>query len=288
MPQRVFHRLAATLMVTATAVGLSMAALPGTGAVAAPGAVVFDVAYGSNPAQKLDVYPGSQRAPAVILVHGGHWTGGDKAAPSLREVAQSLAADGFAVFNINYRLATSKQDGYPMMTDDIAAAVSWTQANGGEYGADPSDISLLGGSAGGHLVTLAAQLINSEAPGTIRKVVSLSGPMDFVQMEALAGGLARGYDLVYVNTYLGCVLTSCTPAQLQGPSPYYNIERATCPAMMLVHSQRDMIPVVQATRMHDALGAAGCSSTLTVPPGRGHGFEMFEPQHDAITAFLRN
>jgi len=94
MPQRVFHRLAATLVLTATAVGLTTAALPGTGAAAAPDAVTFDVAYGSNPAQKLDIYPASQNAPAVVLVHGGGWTDGNKSAPSLREVAQSLVADG--------------------------------------------------------------------------------------------------------------------------------------------------------------------------------------------------
>ncbi len=175
-----------------------------------------------------------------------------------------------------------------MMTDDVAAAVAWVQRSGGQYGADPGDISLLGGSAGGHLVTLAGQLINSEAPNTIRKVVSLSGPMDFVQMEALAGGLISGYDPVNVNTYLGCVLSQCTTAQLESPSPYFNIERATCPAMMLISSKIDMVPVVQSTTMHDALRAAGCSSTLTVQPGRGHGFGMFEQQDNAISAFLSN
>src|SRR2546423_1058088 len=42
-----------------------------------------DLAYGSSPAQRLDVYRPSRadKAPVIFMVHGGAWMRGNKAAP---------------------------------------------------------------------------------------------------------------------------------------------------------------------------------------------------------------
>jgi len=40
--------------------------------------------------------------------------------------------------------------------------------------------SLFGGSAGGQLVGMAAEQLNTTASGTVKAVVDLSGPSDFV------------------------------------------------------------------------------------------------------------
>ncbi|MBA2389215.1 MAG: alpha/beta hydrolase fold domain-containing protein [Geodermatophilaceae bacterium] len=275
----------AVALATAVA-GIHLTVTAGSAGAEDPPQVTFDLAYGPDPLQMLDVYPTSSPAPAVVLVHGGGWTGLDKA--HLRTTAESLAADGFVVFNINYRLASALVSGYPMMTDDVAAAVAWVQQNGAGYGADTADINLVGGSAGGHLVALAGQLINTAAPATVRTVVSLSGPMDFVALNSLVLATPRG-DIGRSGgyAYLGCLPSTCTQEQLEVPSPYYNIDPATCPAMMQIVSTIDMVPVAQATTMHDALAAVGCESIVTVPPGISHSFAMFPEHREAIGAFLR-
>ncbi|MBO4648494.1 MAG: alpha/beta hydrolase, partial [Lentisphaeria bacterium] len=59
--------------------------------------------------------------PAALLIHGGGWTGMDRHA--VRGIAEFLAGNGFAVFNIDYRLAP--QHRWPAGCDDCKAAALW-------------------------------------------------------------------------------------------------------------------------------------------------------------------
>lgn len=272
-------------------IGLGLILLLGVGIVAdAPPSTrprVADLSYGQDPRQKLDAYPAQAPSPAVILVHGGGWTRGDKALPDIRESALRLQARGFAVFSINYRLADDERPGEPMQTQDVASAVSWILENGAQYGADDSGIRLVGGSSGAQLVSLAGQVINAAQPGTIRSVVALSGPMDFVRI------VEKNLDLSpqertgkTIPVYLGCRLAQCTAEQLQGPSPVYNIAPTT-PPFLIVNSDDEIVPLEQAQVMHDALTAAGRASTLSIVPGQGHGLSLFDAVEDRIVRFLR-
>jgi len=248
---------------------------------------VVDASYGEHPRQKLDVYPAEAPSPAVVLVHGGGWTRGDKDLPEVRENSLRLQARGFAVFSINYRLATDDQPGQPMQTDDVAAAVRWIRDNGSKYGADGTGIRLLGGSAGAQLVALAGQEISAAQPGVIRGVVAMSGPMDFVRIvEENLQLSARERTGKTIPVYLGCRLAVCTAEQMQGPSPIYNIAPTT-PPFLIVNSDNEIVPVDQAQVMHDALSAADRPSTLRIVPGDGHGFALFDAVEADIVRFLR-
>lgn len=65
-----------------------------------------DVAYGSHPLQRMDVYlpAGVRAATAILLVHGGGWSRGDKAHARLvhSKVVRWLAQG--VVVSVNYRL----------------------------------------------------------------------------------------------------------------------------------------------------------------------------------------
>jgi len=248
---------------------------------------VVDVSYGADSRQRLDIYPAEAPSPAVIIVHGGGWTRGDKQLPEIRESSLRLQERGFAVFSINYRLADDDRPGEPMQSEDVALAVSWILDNGAQYGADASGIRLLGGSSGAQLVSLAGQKINAARPGVIRGVVAMSGPMDFVRI--VEGNLdlsARDRDGKTVPIYLGCRLAECTIEQMQGPSPIYNIT-ATTPPFLIVNSDDEIVPVEQAQAMHDALTAAGRTSTLRIVPGQDHGLSLFGAVEDDMVRFLR-
>ncbi|MFS2032395.1 alpha/beta hydrolase, partial [Curtobacterium sp. CT11-45] len=43
--------------------------------------------------------------PAVLMIHGGSWSHGDKATAAYRSVCKYLASEGFVTFNVDYRLA---------------------------------------------------------------------------------------------------------------------------------------------------------------------------------------
>src|SRR5213075_2196302 len=82
---------------------------------------------------KLDAYvpEGAGPFPAVILVHGGGWTAGDKSGgPKKALIApmqEPLERAGFAWFSVNYRLAPKHR--YPACIEDVEAAIRWVKSH---------------------------------------------------------------------------------------------------------------------------------------------------------------
>jgi acetyl esterase/lipase len=116
-----------------------------------------DVAYGSDPKQRFDVYIPAKvsHAPVMFIVHGGGWRRGDKAARSVVEnkVARWTRA-GFIVISTNYRLLPAAD---PItQAGDVALAVAVAQRRLPAWGGDPDRMVLVGHSAGAHLVALLA------------------------------------------------------------------------------------------------------------------------------------
>lgn len=88
--------------------------------------------------------------PAIVEVHGGAWTGGDR----LNNVAihQAVAAAGTAVLALEFRLAPAAP--YPGPVADVNLGIRWLKANIARWGGDPSKVGGLGTSSGGHLLLL--------------------------------------------------------------------------------------------------------------------------------------
>jgi arylformamidase len=114
-----------------------------------------NVAYGSEPAQRLDVYrqAGATRATVILFVHGGGWRRGDKAMPQMiRNKMPHWVAKGFVFLSINYRMLP---DANPLQqADDVSRALAFAQNNAGSWGGDAARVVLVGHSAGAHLVSL--------------------------------------------------------------------------------------------------------------------------------------
>jgi acetyl esterase/lipase len=115
------------------------------------------ITYASHDGVELqgDLYlpKAAKAAPALVAVHGGGWVQGVRAA--FQYWGPYLAARGYAVFAISYRLAT-KGKTFPQAVQDVLAGVQFVRGKAGEFGIDPQRIGLLGASAGGHLASLAA------------------------------------------------------------------------------------------------------------------------------------
>ena len=130
---------------------------PGRATIPANVHLVRDVAYGSDPKQRFDVYvpDGAANAPVVFLVHGGGWRTGDKAGRAVVEnkVAHWSRA-GVIVVSVNYRLLPGAD---PLeQARDVARALAAAETRLASWGGDPTRVVLVGHSAGAHLVALLA------------------------------------------------------------------------------------------------------------------------------------
>ncbi len=171
--------------------------------------------YGSAPDQSgnpvtltLDMYrpTGDMQAsrPAIVLVHGGSFVGGNSHNGAMVTMAKGFAQRGYVAVSINYRLFNTKKEACGSEPEpsqncvtaaitaqhDAQAAVRWLRRNAATYGIDPSRVAIGGGSAGA--ATALAVAINSTDPGDsgspgysskVRAAISISG--------ALPGSVAK-------------------------------------------------------------------------------------------------
>jgi len=241
----------------------------------------FDVSYGVADGQKLllDVFqplaPRTQAQPAVLLVHGGGWTKGDKA--ELRGMGEAMARFGYVAFAVNYRLTTETGNHWPAQIDDMQRAVRWVRAHAAEYGVDPLRIGAFGGSAGGHLVTFlgTTDTRNNSDPALatyssrVSAVVDMSGPTELV--EPYEGKAKYGAAVTELERKLFGKPLAQAAAQARDASPLFLVDAHSAP-FLIFHGQNDeLVPLEQSEKLHAALQKAGVESKLVIHD-EGHGF----------------
>lgn len=101
-----------------------------------------------------------EKRPALILVHGGGFTGGSKESEKLFRLGNDLASAGFVCFLMDYRLMDDNPPAPPPFdltplertahaaTVDVKCAIRHVRANAEYYAVDPERIGLVGESAG--------------------------------------------------------------------------------------------------------------------------------------------
>lgn len=230
------------------------------------------------------------------MVHGGGWRGGDKA--DLRPAATGLAARGFVVFNVNYRLGPTASPAYIKQVADVKRALAWVRRHASEYGGDPEALALVGGSAGGHLAALVATSVGAPR---VRAAVSLSGPMDIRLLVAAlresAGACSAG-DRTRVceglrlarsdlKALLGCPPLSCPASILESASPAAQVTQDT-PPFFLANSADEVLPPTQARAMALALEAQGVGYELQILPGDEHSIAYARLLAGDVIEFLQD
>ena len=225
-------------------------------------ALETDVEYGRAGSEilKLDVYvpDGAGPFPAVILVHGGGWTGGDKSGGSkkgfMAPMHEPLEKAGYAWFSINYRLAPKHP--CPSCIEDVETAIRWVKANAAKYHVDPQRIALSGESAGGHLVELAA--VRATDATRVAAVVPFYAPGDLMH------GLEPGGKLRPSLAQLFGRETYDETAQkiMREASPLFQMKRGL-PPFLLVHGTADQsVPYQQSLDWQASMRQLGMSCDL--------------------------
>ncbi|MEO5920334.1 MAG: alpha/beta hydrolase, partial [Pseudolysinimonas sp.] len=214
--------------------------------------------------------PDEPARAAIVVVHGGSWSRGDKADIAWRAVCQWFASAGYVAFSVDYRLAPANV--FPAAVNDVQTAVTWLRADEQitRFHIDPDRIGAFGGSAGGNLVAMLGTLGSGDRTtgSRVAAVAELSGPTDLT-------GLAATDDFVPVQlAYLGCAAQEdCPPAK--AASPFYSIDESD-PPFFIGHSTVEKIPLAQAEMFVEGLRTAGVPTEFVTVEGALHSIAMLD------------
>lgn len=133
--------------------------------VVVTGSLLYAVHNGVELVGDLYLPRGADKAPVLVAAHGGGWQIGDRG--FYQHWGPYLAARGYALFAIEYRLMKPRVGTWPGAGYDVKTAVQFVRANAAKLGVDPDRIGVIGDSAGAHLTALVAlageeQLLTTE------------------------------------------------------------------------------------------------------------------------------
>jgi pectinesterase len=211
---------------------------------------------------------GSGPFAAVVLVHGGGWSSGDKTS-GVDPLFAPLSRAGVAWFSINYRLAPKHR--YPAAVEDVEAAIRWVKAHAAEFKIDPARLALVGESAGGHLVAMA--VVRAREDTRVAAAVPFYAPVDLTSDTERRGGLSLSLRALFGRTYE----VDEQAAQLLREASPINYVHAGLPPFLLVHGTADMsVPYSQSVQLQAKLKAAGVSCDLITIDDGVHGMRQWE------------
>lgn len=230
---------------------------------------------------KLDVVrPGEGKGPfpAVLVIHGGAWRGGNK--KDNGGFQNDLARHGFVTISPQYRFCPKET--FPAQIHDVKAAVRWLKSNAAKYHVDPERIGAVGFSAGGHLSLMLG--LTSEGDGLegnvkpgdpdsrIKAVVNYFGPSDLgaADMPAVSQPL--------VKDFLGGTPLEKPEASAKA-SPLTYVSSDDPPVLTFQGTKDPLVPHSQAIKLTEAMSKAGVPGRVELLIGASHGWGGAELEH---------
>lgn len=244
--------------------------------------VVRDVAYGDDPAQRLDVYrrrDDPAGCPVLVQVHGGAWTTGQKEYGGV-PLLERLAARGWLGIAIDHR--SSPRATFPDHLVDVKRALAWVREEGPVHGADPGFVVVAGQSSGGHLATLAAFTPNDARyqPGfealdtTVAGCITSYGAYDFCDRNGIRGrwaDMGRFLERSVMKVSRrddAAAWDAASPIALVPPdAPPFLVIHGTHDSLLWVEEARAFVEVLRAT--------SRASVTYAEIPSAQHAFDIF-------------
>ena len=213
---------------------------------------LFDVAYGGDDRQKLDIYwPAHHtlKSPCILFAHGGAMIKGDKRRYHLKGPLQALEM-GYIVVSINYRLAPRAV--YPAQYNDVDAAYRFIQAHATDYGIDTEKLVAWGESAGALLSMVCAlkksdmfvDLTINPYPSVykINTIVDQYGPTDLLEELAANPSKRRIRELQFglKGSDLDRALETVSST---------NLLDSSAPNIVILHGEADQVVDVKQAKL---------------------------------------
>lgn len=207
-----------------------------------------DIPYAGDLALDAYIQQGSGPRPSVMVIHGGSWTSGSRAA-HVGQILELLTRTGYNWFSIDYRLGGLP--GYEASLEDIRRAVAFVRCHARELRTDPDRIVLLGEDSGAHLAALLA----AQPPPGVAGAVLVGGFYDLAATPGVVKKLDAG------------LLARASPAAAGVKVP-----------LLVVHGDADSeAPIDQARRFCRDVEAASRQCQVVAVKGASHRSENWWP-----------
>jgi acetyl esterase/lipase len=237
--------------------------------------------------------------PAVVGVHGGAWTSGDR--NNNKAIDEALAAHGAVVLALDFRLAPKAP--YPASVSDVNFGTRWLKANATKFGTRADWVGMVAGSSGAHQGLLSAlrpkdpRYAAATSPETANTDASVAY---FVACWPIANPLARyrmanekkNERLIQAHKdYFG------NEEAMEEGNPQLALERGeggTLPPLLILQGTKDNnVTPEMADKLAAAWRGRGGKATLEIFPDQPHTFVTQDPTSAAsqraiqlITAFV--
>jgi acetyl esterase/lipase len=262
------------------------------GGIVADRDLVYAAVEGFRPLT-LDIYqsppkPNETPRPAIVFVHGGGWANGDARLAAnfdnFPAILAALAAKGYVVAGVNYRLAGEAH--FPAAVQDAKSAVRWLRAHAADYDIDTTRVMIWGMEAGGQIAAMVgtscgvaalepAADAKSKAPmasDCVQGVIDWYGPTDLAGWDADSGRAPEPGAATRLGAYLGCELADCAPGIVHAASPLSYIESMSPPFLIQQGAADTLVPPAQSRKLYDALHTQHVPSDLVIYPDVGQDF----------------
>lgn len=234
---------------------------------------------------KLDVYKpvnNTGKKPAILLIHGGGFVGGDKSDVNIVNLANYFASRGWVAFSINYRLQGNKgtvpaewiqyaQNNVPLADRsqflalypahrDAKAALRWLMANANQYNIDTNYITVGGGSAGAVIATTLG----------ITNTIDFTNEISMTNDPTLATTNlnSNNYTIKTILDFWGSGVAVTANNDIYG----YNRYDPTDSPIMISHGTNDQtVAYSEALALKDNYISTGANYVLYTLENRGHG-----------------
>ncbi len=246
-----------------------------------------DVVYGEDDGSVLvmDVFTptGPKNGLGILDVASGSWHSdrGKIRDHARAQVYNIFCSRGYTVFAVRPGSITSWT--IPEMVRHLRIATRYIRSHATQYGIDPDNLGITGGSAGGHLAALTIVSTPKDAAGKVQQPFQAVGiffpPTDFLHYRGNTADYGKdersarqirafvGLDGEGVPQKLDAAKLTEAAKQI---SPALLVERKQ-PPFLIIHGDADpLVPLHQSEILIEALKKAGGQAELIVKPGGGH------------------
>ena len=243
------------------------------------------IAYGADSLQfgDLRMPDGPGPFPVAIIIHGGCWLSRFASLTIMSPLADALAKDGIATWNVEYRRNDHPGGGWPGSFLDVASGVDHIRELARTYPLDTTRVAVTGHSAGAHLALWAAARghvpagspIATGSPFKPLVTVPLGGPGDMAEItgrEKMICGPTPSASGVMGG------LPGEVPEHYRAGSPLSLLPFGV-KQVLIVGEDDGVMPVAVREAWVTRAREAGDEASLVIVPG-GH-FELLAPGHES-------
>ena len=228
----------------------------------------------------MDVYyPQNPNGYGIIHISGSGWTRPLSLDANMlnhqghvKLEGGALVEAGYTLFSVNHRAVPRFI--YPAAVEDVQRAVRFIRYHAETYGINPERIGAIGGSSGGHLVSMLGVLDGNEVLADDTPINSMSAKVQCVIARAaptnfMEGGIGESFIGVR-----GSVLQNPETEEYKRAKEVSPISHVTedDPPFLFVHGDQDeIVPFVLSADMYQRFQELGIPSKLIKMEGAGHG-----------------